>query len=99
MDDVVTLLKSWFEKDDIGQQVAKETKREVFCNVDSASRTEWRDAGMVGLRAERRVTMPLCNYCGEEIVEIHGTRYTVYRGYIRKGGDEIELHLERRSGA
>lgn len=99
MDDSVKLITETFTVDSIGQRIASETKTEVFCSISSVGRTEWRDAGVNGLRAEMVVEMPYINYGGQEIVEWNNKRYTVYRTYIKDSGDTIELYLDRRVGA
>lgn len=38
------------------------------------------------------------DYNGEDIVEIDGNRYSVYRTYRAKA-DEIELYLEKKAGS
>ena len=94
---VLTLVAMTYETDDIGQQVPKETKRNVFCNVTSVSASEWYDAGRAGMKAEYRATMFVYDYHGEEIVELDGVRYGVYRTYLGRN-EMIELYLERKAG-
>lgn len=94
---VLTLVAITYETDDIGQQVPKETKREVFCNVTSVSASEWYDAGRAGMKAEYRATMFVYDYQGEEVAVLDGVRYGVYRTYLGRN-ETIELYLERKAG-
>lgn len=94
---VLTLIRVTYTDDSIGQQVPQETRRDVFCNVSSVSASEFFDAGRAGLKPEYRVTMFAHDYEGEEIVELDGARYGVYRTYLGKN-ETIELYLERKAG-
>lgn len=94
---VLTLIRTTYTADKIGQQVPVETRRDVFCNVSSVSASEFFDAGRAGLKPEYRVTMFSPDYDHEEIVELDGRRYGVYRTYLGKN-ETIELYLERKAG-
>lgn len=95
---VVTLISETYSADSIGQMVATEVERDVFCNVASVSQNEWFQGGQNGLNPEYQVTMFAPDYEGEKIVEFNGIRYGVYRTYMRQ--DELlELYLERKTGA
>ena len=94
---VLTLISITYTKDAIGQQVPEEKKRDVFCNVSSVSLSEWSDAGRAGLNPEYRATMFAPDYDGEEIAELDGIRYGIYRTYLSRN-EEIELYLERKAG-
>lgn len=94
---VLTLIGITYTADSIGQQVPKETRRDVFCNLSSVSASEWFDAGRAGLNAEHRATMFAYDYKGETIAELDGVRYGVYRTYLGKN-ETIELYLERKAG-
>lgn len=94
---VLTLIDVTYKKDAIGQQVPKEMTREVFCNVTSVSASEWFEAGKAGLNPVYRATMFAPDYNGEQIAELDGVRYGVYRTYLGKN-ESIELYLERKAG-
>lgn len=98
MDDVVTLICETYADDGIKQKIPTETTREVFASVSSASRAEWRNAGLNGLQPSFVAVMPIVNYDGEKLVEWRGVRYAVYRTYFRADSDEIEIYLEERTG-
>ena len=74
-----------------------EIYRDVFCNITSVSADEWLNAGKAGLRAEYRATMFLYDYQGEELAELDGVRYGIYRTYAGTN-ETIELYLERKAG-
>lgn len=91
------LISKSYTKDNIGQHIATENKKEVFCSIGSISKSEWFDAGRNGLKPELKVTLPMYNYNNEMIAEIDGIRYSVYRTY--KGPNDImELYLEKKAG-
>ncbi len=98
MDDLICLISVKYQKDAIGQMIASECKRNVWASVRSVGRTEWVQAGQNGLNPELLVTTAKVNYQGEEIVEVAGKRYSVYRTYFNHDSDEIELYLEMKAG-
>lgn len=95
--DVIVLISAIYSEDELGQEIAQETKRDVFCNVASISRTEWYEAGRNNLKPEYKITMFSPDYNGEQIAEYHGVRYGVFRTYLAKD-ETIELYLERKAG-
>lgn len=94
---MLTLIKTTYTVDSIGQQVPQETRRNVFCNISSVSASEFFDAGRAGLKPEYRATMFAPDYEREEIVEMDGVQYGVYRTYLGRN-ETIELYLERKAG-
>lgn len=97
----IELIKETYTKDAIGQPVATETTREVFCNIRSVTRTEFFAAGEKGLFPELVATMFIGDYEDEKVAELsifgNTKRYGIYRTYIA-GNDLIELYLERKQG-
>ena len=94
---VITLIQTTYTVDKIGQQVPVEIGKDVFCNVSSVSAAEFFDAGRAGIKPEYRVTMFAPDYEQEEIVELDGKRYGVYRTYLGQN-ETVELYLERKAG-
>lgn len=94
---VVKLIDQQHAEGGIGQQKPVETAREVFCQVASVSREELADAGQRGLQARRKVTVFTPDYAGEEVAELEGVRYGIYRTYMA-AGERLELYLERKVG-
>ena len=96
MTDVITLVAQTITTDKYGNEVAKETERTVFCEVDSISQTEFYAAANTELNPEYKFTIFFGDYEGEEVVVFNGARYSVYRTY--RSGDNLELYAERKIG-
>lgn len=90
------LVKVFYEQDDYGVKREKEVKRKVYCSVSSIGMSEWFEGGRNGLNPEKRVIVFYFDWMGEEIVDLEGIRYTVYRTY--RDGDNLELYLEKKKG-
>lgn len=67
---VITLISKSYTQDALRQQIPVETRRSVFCNLRSVSRSEWAAAGQLGLKADLVATMFMPDYHGEELAEI-----------------------------
>jgi len=74
-----------------------EQSREIYCEVQSVTRSEFFEAGRSGLNPDMQFTVFFADYSGEEIVEYNGERYSVYRTYLTKD-DNLELYVERAGG-
>lgn len=98
MDDLITLIAETYQQDGIGQQIAVETKRQVWAHIRSAGGSEFMEGGRIGIRPELVAVTPTVNYQGEKIVEICGKRYTVFRVYMQEESDALELHLQEEVG-
>lgn len=99
MDDVLTLISPELKQNSVGDYVQiGETRREVFGTISSVSRAEWYNAGRSGYNPDVVFVTPLVNYFFESEAELHGVRYSIYRTYFTRNGDEIELYLERKAG-
>lgn len=72
-------------------------QRKVYVNITSVTGSEWFEGSRVGLNPEKRVTMFLGDYKGEQLIIIGDVTYRVYRYYMNRN-DEIELYVEKRSG-
>lgn len=93
----LVLIAKTFTADSIGQLVPAETRRTVFCDVRSVTRSEWATAGQLGLKAEYVATMFAPDYEGEEACELEGVLYGIYRTFLGLN-ERIELYLERKVG-
>lgn len=91
------LISYTYTTDSIGQKVAQDTSRMVYCNLRSVSRSEWMQAGQMGLKPSFQASMFAYDYNGEKEVELKGKRYGVYRTYF-SANDIIELYLEEKAG-
>ena len=94
---VITLISATYERDDIGQEVPKEARRDVFCDVMSVGMNEWYEAGRNGFKPDYKFVMNRFDYEGETEIEYLGKRYGVYRTYLYKT-DGIELYVEKKAG-
>lgn len=94
---VIKLIAETKVQDSNGVWRVTETERQVFCQVDSVTRSEFFEAGRNGLNPEFRMTMFFADYEGERIVEYEGNRYSVYRTYYGRN-DDLELYVERKGG-
>ena len=88
---VLTLIGKSYTTDAIGQRVPVETKRQVFCNLRSVSRSEWLAGGQLGLRPELVATMFAPDYYGEEIAEISFDGITEAQ-YLQAPPNEQQLY-------
>lgn len=95
----LTLVSETFTQDDIGQQIATETTRTIFCTVHSVTRREWADASQKGLKPEFMCFLrDSGDYNGEMIAELDGARYIIYRTYLTDDGG-VELYMRKDAGA
>ena len=95
--DVINLYADSVTYDEYGVARKTRTAKQVFCKVDSVTRSEFFDAGRSGLNPEYRMTMFFGDYDGETVVGYKGRLYSVYRTYHAKT-DVIELYVERQGG-
>lgn len=95
--DVITLVRETVVRDEYGIARKTTTRREVFCQVDSVTASEFYEGGRSGLNPEYRFTMFFGDYEGEKVAEYNGAAYAVYRTYRAKG-DLLELYVQREGG-
>lgn len=96
--DVITLISVSIGEDEFGiPRIVTEEPREVMCQVDSVTRSEFFDAGRNGLNPEFVFRVFFADYEGERIVEYNGKRYGIYRTYHGRD-DVVELYAERKGG-
>lgn len=94
---VITLIAETTAQDENGVWRTSQSRRDVFCNVSSVTRSEFFDGGRNGLNPEYRFTMFFADYNDEKIVEYNGNTYAVYRTYLERT-DVLELYVERKGG-
>jgi SPP1 family predicted phage head-tail adaptor len=92
------LIKRSFTFDEIGNQIATETKNPIPIEVKSITRDEFYRAGEQKLNPEMMVTTAAINYQGEELIEIDSVIYAIYRKYFDSNSDDIELYLRKEVG-
>lgn len=95
--DVITLIAETKVQDANGVWRSSTTEREVFCQVNSITRSEFYDAGRNGLNPEYSFSMFFGDYDGERTVRYKDNTYGVYRTYHGRT-DVIELYVERKGG-
>ena len=64
---ILTLVKETKSKNEYGVWETKEEKRDVYCNVQSVTASEFFDGGRNGLNPEYRFTIFYADYEGEKI--------------------------------
>lgn len=97
MSDVLYLISQTISVDDYGNEVKTETERQVYCEVNSISQTEFYAAANTELNPEYRFDVFFGDYNGEDVIKYQGNRYAIYRTY--RTGDTLELYCERKIGA
>ena len=97
MTDVLTLIAQTISTDQYGNEVATEVEKQVFCEVDSITQTEFYQAANTELNPEYKFTIFFGDYSGQPIVIYNGVRYAIYRTY--RADDNLELYVERKIGA
>lgn len=94
---VITLVGKARTQDSNGIWKTTNTNRDVFCQVDSVSASEFFEGGRNGLNPEYRFRMFFGDYEGESELIYDGKAYAVYRTYQGRN-DTIELYAERKGG-
>ena len=97
MTDVVTLIAQTVSTDQYGNETYTDSKKQVFCEVDSITQTEFYQAANTELNPEYKFTIFFGDYSGQPIVIYNGVRYAIYRTY--RADDNLELYVERKIGA
>lgn len=96
MDKIFYLIQETFIVDNIGQRIPQETKKAVYGTQHSITRAEWNASGQRGLKPEFMLSMFAYDYQGEELAEVDGVRYGIYRTY--RNNDLVELYMEKKGG-
>ena len=97
MDDILFLITQENQADDYGVMRQTLTRKQVFCQVGSVTRSEFYNAGRTGLNPEYTFTVFQGDYSGESICEYRGQTYAIYRTYV-SNSDYIELYVQREGG-
>ena len=96
----VTLTKTSYTTDAIGQEIeSEEVTRTLLCSLHGITRQEWSMCAQAGLNPQGMALLrDSADYDGEELLEMNGERYKIYRTYLRDDGG-IELYYLRNVGA
>ena len=103
MDDVLILIKTTYEPDEAGNQIAHEEARRVFCRVSSVGRSEFYQAAQADMHPEYIFTLAnYKDYEGEKLAKYtdwQGNEQVLYitRAYRIPDKDSIELTAEVRT--
>lgn len=86
------------ETDEFAQPIITETKTGVLATSVPVSRSEFYNAGQMGIRPEYEFIINPAEYSGEKIVELDsGTRLNIYRVY-ESSPDQLEVYCRLASG-
>lgn len=83
--------------DDAGNNIAKTTRVEVLCAVQSIGQGEFYNAAVTGLKPEKKFIINPVEYNDEQDVEHDGKEYTVLRTY-QTDTERLELVVVRKAG-
>ena len=98
MDGVIKLIgTAQRTQDENGMWRSTPSEKDIFCKVESVTRSEFYGGGRNGLNPEYVFTVFRGDYDGETVLEYDGNKYGIYRTYITDG-DYIELYAERKGG-
>lgn len=95
--DLVCLMGLTYVKDNLKQEIAVPVEREVYADVRSASQREFFEAGMIGLKAEKKIVIYSADYKDEKKVKYNNVVYDIYRTY--EDGEKIELYAGVKNGS
>lgn len=113
MDDVILLVtqNGYYDQNKVYR--TQRTSRQVFAKVETVTRSEFFNAGRIGLNPQLLFRVFKGDYNGESIVEYNGKNYSVYRtfdgaraAYVGPNtrarqellNDYIELYTEQKAG-
>lgn len=103
-DNLITLLKEQTEgRDEVGNPITNEVKRELFAEIKSIGQSEFYQAAISGHRPEAKfIIADYLDYQGEGILEYaeyggaRAQRYRVIRTY--RTGNELEIICRKELG-
>lgn len=86
-----------YTKDKDGNEIAHESKTEIFGEQKSVYAAEFFNAGKLGIKPSCMVKVYTDEYNGEKYLSVDGgPRLSVYRTY--QMGEKIELYCTKRTG-
>lgn len=103
-DNIIALISEQTEgRDEVGNPIKKETKRELFAEVKSIGQSEFYQAAVSGFRPEAKfIIADYLDYQGEKILEYaeyrdtEAQRYSVIRTYRTE--NELEIICRKELG-
>ena len=98
-DVICTLIKKGkAEKDEYGNVVFPEKRTTVFAEKKSVRQSEFCQAAAVGFKPEIMLEIYSFEYHGEELCELDGERFNIYRTFEKPKSDRLELYLTALAG-
>ena len=93
LDNVCKLIKKEYYQDKIGQFLAKESEREIFCKEKPIYNNEFFNAGQCGIKPSLNLVIDSEEYEGEKELVFEEVRYNIYRTFKREDSF-TELYCE-----
>lgn len=84
-------------KDSRGRPIYEEIRREVFAQIETASQSEFYNAGQSSIQAEYVFKINPIEYDREKIAEYEGEKFNIYRKY-QPEQDILELYAAQEVG-
>lgn len=97
LDDVCSLVSVTYVEDELGQEEAVETQRQIFCSKLSILRQEFAAAGQQGLKPQMMIVVDSDEYDKEEAIVYEDKKYLIYKDFMRSDG-YTELYCGVKSG-
>lgn len=91
--DIIYLLSTTYEEDDLMNQVPVDNRRKVYANKLALGANEFSAAGQNGLKPAKAFKIHAFEYSDESYIEYKKEKYHVYR--IAENGDKTTLYCER----
>ena len=95
--DVISLVSISYSDNDYGNSIEKETKKEVYADVQGIRQSEFYQANATGLKPEKTFVIRAIEYNNEPKVYYNSKYYTVIRTYD-KDGELLELVCSEKVG-
>jgi SPP1 family predicted phage head-tail adaptor len=87
--DLIYLIDVTITEDELGNQIETSTEKEIFANEFDINTTEFYEAGVVGLKPEKRFEIYLFEYKDETKFKYDNKIYDIIRTQIK--GEKIRL--------
>jgi hypothetical protein len=97
LDHVLDLISITTTRDNLGQFTKVENPYMVFCAKQSIVRSEFNQAGQLGLKPDSMFLIDADSYGDEKLLDFENKRYSIYKTFQRSDGF-IELYCEVKSG-
>lgn len=94
----IKLISVTYRADKIGQEIETKQEKNVYCDIENVTQSEYHNAGRNGLKPEFKLVLSKYDYSEEKIVELDGVQYAIYRTYSSRKNDDIELYVTKKGG-